>query len=186
MIKIGITGSLASGKSTVAEIISEKKYPIFNADSIVKRLYKKKFFMNRLRKKFKFKSSPDLKKQIKIFIVNNKKNIKKIETFVHPFVRVELKKFLKKNIKKAIFEIPLLLESKLKKYFDIIIFVAANKKIRLKRYILKGGESTLFEILDNHQIEPSKKIKLCDYVINNNKTFSVLKKSVRKLKTKYE
>ena len=105
---------------------------------------------------------------------------------MHPFVRVELKKFLKKNIKKAIFEIPLLLESKLKKYFDIIIFVAANKKIRLKRYILKGGESTLFEILDNHQIEPSKKIKLCDYVINNNKTFSVLKKSVRKLKIKYE
>ena len=51
MIKIGITGSLASGKSTVAEIISEKKYPIFNADSIVKRLYKKKILHEQVKKK---------------------------------------------------------------------------------------------------------------------------------------
>ena len=41
MIKIGITGSLASGKSTVAKLISRNRYPIFSADEVVKALYKK-------------------------------------------------------------------------------------------------------------------------------------------------
>ncbi len=44
MIKIGITGSLASGKSTVAKLISRNKYPVFDADNTVKNLYKKKIF----------------------------------------------------------------------------------------------------------------------------------------------
>ena len=44
MIKIGITGSLASGKSTVARLISRNKYPIFSADNTVKTLYKKMYF----------------------------------------------------------------------------------------------------------------------------------------------
>ena len=43
MIKIGITGSMASGKSTVAKLMSRGKYPIFNADKIVGDIYKKKF-----------------------------------------------------------------------------------------------------------------------------------------------
>ena len=44
MIKIGITGSLASGKTTVARMFSRGKYPLFNADKEVKKIYKKKFF----------------------------------------------------------------------------------------------------------------------------------------------
>ena len=44
MIKLGITGSLASGKTTVARMFSRGKYPLFNADIVVKKIYKKKFF----------------------------------------------------------------------------------------------------------------------------------------------
>ena len=43
MIKIGITGSVASGKSTVAKILSGNKYPIFNADKAVALIYNKSF-----------------------------------------------------------------------------------------------------------------------------------------------
>ena len=51
MIKIGITGSLASGKSTVVKLMSKRKYPIFNADKEVAILYKKKVFINKIKKK---------------------------------------------------------------------------------------------------------------------------------------
>ena len=51
MIKIGITGSLASGKSTVAKLISRNRYPIFSADEVVKALYKKRDFTNKVKKK---------------------------------------------------------------------------------------------------------------------------------------
>ena len=52
MIKIGITGSLASGKTTAAKIISKNKYPIFSADKSVGEIYKNKFFLKKLIKKF--------------------------------------------------------------------------------------------------------------------------------------
>lgn len=184
MIKIGITGALASGKSTVAKLISEKKYPIFSADTVVKKLYTKKLFIKQFKKNFNFKGNVNLKKQIKIFIALSKKNIEKIESFVHPFVRKELKKFSKKRNKKLIYEIPLLFESNLIKYFDIVVFVAARKNVRLSRYVERGGHKSLFRILNNRQIKTSKKAKLSDFVVNNNKSLLMLKKNVRLLKKK--
>ena len=64
-----------------------------------------------------------------------------------------------KKIKIIIFEIPLLIESKLTKYFDVIIFVGAKKNIRLRRYTAKGGDKKIFTILEKRQNKPSKKDK---------------------------
>ena len=47
MNKIGITGLIASGKSSVAKILSKNNYPIFDADLEVKKIYQKKIFKNR-------------------------------------------------------------------------------------------------------------------------------------------
>ncbi len=60
MIKIGITGSLASGKSTVAKLISRGRYPIFNADKTVADLYKKKDFIKKIKKKFNIINSKNI------------------------------------------------------------------------------------------------------------------------------
>ena len=46
MIKIGITGSLASGKTTASQILSHRRGPLFSADKVVKKLYKNKHFKN--------------------------------------------------------------------------------------------------------------------------------------------
>ena len=83
------------------------------------------------------------------------------------------------GIRFSIFEIPLLIESKLVKYFDHIIFVGANKNIRLRRYLRKGGNKKIFTILDNRQVKPSKKIRISDHVIYNNKSLKILKKNVK-------
>ena len=81
-------------------------------------------------------------------------------------------------------EIPLLIESNLTNYFDVVIFVGAKKRIRMKRYISKGGDISFFKILDNRQVKPQKKIKFCDYVINNNKSLAALRKNVKIVKEK--
>ena len=57
MKKIGITGSLASGKTTASKILSLRKGPLFSADDYVKKLYKKKFFKEIISKKFKVKKN---------------------------------------------------------------------------------------------------------------------------------
>ena len=99
MIKIGITGSLASGKSTVAKLMSRKKYAIFSADNTVKNLYKKKIFISKVKKKFNFKNTRNLKNKIKNLIKKDKKTLKKLEMTLHPLVRKEMREFIKKNLR---------------------------------------------------------------------------------------
>ena len=187
MIKIGITGSLASGKSTVAKLMSRNKYPIFSADKTVKALYKKRIFITKAKKKFNFKNTKNLKKKVINLIKKDKKILKELELIIHPLVRKEMRAFMrpKKNIKIKIFEIPLLIESKLTKYFDIIIFVGAKKNIRLKRYVAAGGDKKIFTILEKRQNKPSKKMKISDHVIYNNQSMKNLKKRIKLLMNKY-
>ena len=186
MIKIGITGSLASGKSTVARILSGRKYPLFDADKAVSKIYKQKIFINKALRRFKLKNKKNIKNKLKKIISIDKKNLRQIEQIIHPLVRKEIKKFSYKNKKKFIlvFEIPLLIESKLMKHYDKIIFVNSKKSLRLKRYLKRGNRKTIFNLLDKRQLSPSKKIKFCDYVINNNGSLKNLQKSVKIIKNK--
>ena len=177
---IGITGSIASGKTTVAHLMAGKKYPLFSADKIVGNLYKKRTFIKILVKKFKLKRNEKIKEQIKLILDKNKKNILKLEAIIHPLVRKEMKFFLKKKNKYLFLEIPLLIESKLKKYFDILIFVDAKKKIRLQRYLKKKGNKKTFYLLDKRQLSPVVKKKLCDYTFDNNYSLLVTKKFTKK------
>ena len=180
MIKIGITGSLASGKTTASKILSSKRGPIFSADKAVKELYKNKHFKSLVSKKFKIKNNSQLKKSLKKLILKNKNNINKLERIIHPLVRKEMKNFTLQNKNKKIlfYEIPLLVESKLIKHFDVIIFIKAKKQLRLRRFRSKSEDKKLFNVLNNKQMNDTKKIKYCDYVVVNEKNLNILKKNL--------
>ena len=182
---IGITGSIASGKTTVAQLMAGKKYPLFSADKIVAKLYRKKIFTKILIKKFKLKDTRNVKDQIKL-ILKNSNNLHKLESVIHPFVRKEMLSFLKKKSKMLFLEIPLLIESKLNRYFDKLIFVRANKNLRLKRYLRKKGDKKTFTLLDKRQLSPTLKKNICDYTINNNFSLAILRKNVKNFIKKYE
>ena len=135
MIKIGILGDIGSGKSYAAKHFG---YPVFNADIEVGKLYKKdRKIFNKLKKTLpKYIYSFPLKKsEISNAILANKPNLKKIIAIVHPEIRKRMNIFLKKNVNKKILilDIPLLLENKINKKNDILIFVQSKKKEILKR-----------------------------------------------------
>ena len=186
MIKIGITGSLASGKSTVAKMISSGKYPLYNADRAVQKIYQTNIFQSKVFKKFKLKNKKNIKNKIKKIISSDKKSLKVLEKIIHPLVREQIKKFTKKNNGKKfiIFEIPLLVESKQMKNYDRIIFVNSRKDLRLKRYLKRGNNKKFFNLLNKRQLSPAKKIKFCDYVINNNGSIKLLKKNIKNIMLK--
>ena len=187
MKKIGITGSVASGKSTASNYLSLKRGPLFSADDAVKKLYRNKNFKKLISEKLKIKNV-NIKENIKKKIVLSKKSFKKLEKIIHPLVRKQMKKFISKNSKKKIlfFEIPLLIESNLMSNFDLIIFIKANKRIRLKRYLLKGGNKKIFEIVNNKQLGDKKKIKFCDHIVTNEKNKKLLKKKLSDIIRLYE
>lgn len=186
MIIFGITGSIASGKTTVTNLMAGKKYPIFSADKVVSNLYKKKKFNKILIKKFKLDSKKKIKNQIKKILEKNKNNLSKLEYIVHPFVRKEMTDFIRKKNKMLFLEIPLLIESKLNKYFDKLIFVGANKNLRQKRYIKKKGDKKTFILLDKRQLSSAVKRDACDHTIENNYSLAILRKDVKNLMNIYD
>lgn len=188
MIKIGLTGSIASGKTTASKIISKNRGPLFNADEIVKKFYKSNRFKKKVAKKFKFKLNLKFKELLKSNILNKKSNLKILENLIHPLVRKEMIIFLKrfKNKKILFLEIPLLVENKLNNHFDIIIFIKSSKTLRQKRYLLNGGDKKLFLLLDSKQMKDTKKMKFCDHIVVNNKSLTVLKKKLSNIVKLYE
>ncbi len=188
MIKIGITGSLASGKTSASKFLSSKRGPLFSADRAVKEIYKNSTFKSLISKKFKIKNNNQIKKNLKKIIFNNSAELKKLEKIIHPLVRKKMKKFTAQNKSKKFlfYEIPLLIESKLMKFFDKIIFIKSKKQLRLKRFQSKNGDKKLFNLLNSKQMSDNKKIKFCDHIVVNEKNLNILKKNLSTIMFKYE
>ena len=187
MIKICVLGDIGSGKSYVAEQFG---YPVFNADKEVEKIYKKnkKCFikLNQILPKYIF-SFPIKKKELSKAILNKKKNLKKITKIVHPIVRAKMNQFVKKNKNKkfVVLDVPLLIENKLNKKNDILIFVEAKKKDILKRLKLrKNYNPLLLKRLNTLQLKLEEKRKKCHYVIKNDFKKFTIKKSVKVIKYK--
>ena len=188
MIKIGITGSLASGKTTASKILSFRRGPLFSADKAVRQLYKNEQFKSLVSRRFKIKNNSQIKKSLKKLILKNKANIKKLERIIHPLVRKKMKSFTSQNRNKKLlfYEIPLLVESKLMKYFNVVVFIKAKKKLRLKRFKSKNGDKRLFNLLNNKQMKDAKKIKFCNHVVVNESKLNILKKNLSFIIKNYE
>ena len=186
MVKvIGILGGIGSGKSFVAK---QFRYPVFNADNEVNKLYEKnKSCYKKLRKKLPkyIKSFPINKVELNRAILDNKYNLKKIVSVVHPLVRSKMNNFLRKNNKKklVVLDIPLLIENNLNKKKDILVFVESKKSqiiSRLKKR--KNYNKKIIENLRKLQKKLAYKKKLSTYVIKNDFKILTTKKRVNYIK----
>ena len=173
MIRIGILGDIGSGKSYVA---SKFGYPVFNADYEVAQLYQqnKKIFtkLKKILPKY-FHSFPIKKEEISNVILANKNNLNKIVKIVHEEVRKRMNLFLRKNKNKkiVILDIPLLLENKINKKKDILVFVQSKKSEIIKRLKKrKNFNQKLLKKFRSVQYSTNYKKKKSDYIIKNNFT----------------
>ena len=182
MIKIGILGDIGSGKSYVAKKFG---YPVFNADAEVEKIYKRnnKVFikLKKVLPKFIY-SFPIDKNEISRAITANKINLKKIIKIVHFEVRKKMNKFLEKNKKKKIIilDIPLLLENKINKKGDILVFVQSSQLDIVKR--LKKRTNFNQELLNKFkkiQLPLDYKRKKSQFIIKNNFTNTSIKQSIK-------
>jgi len=184
MIKIGILGEIGSGKSYVARKFG---YPVFNADYEVAKLYQlnKKIF-NKLKKSLPkyIYSFPIEKKEILNAILANKNNLKKIVKIVHIEVRKKMHIFLKKhkNRKIVILDVPLLLENKINKKKDILVFIQSKQSDILKRLKKrKNFNQKLLKKFKNIQYPLKFKRKKSDFIIKNDYTKKSLKDGIKKI-----
>ena len=182
LIKIGIVGDIGSGKSFIAKNFG---YPVFNADKEVGKLYKrnKRIFikLKKVLPKFIY-SFPINKNEIIKAIFANKINLKKITKIIHSEIRKEMNKFLKRHINKkiVILDIPLLLENKINKKGDILVFVKSNKKAILKKLKKRPGFNyKLFIKFKKIQLPLDYKMKKSHFIIKNNFTNKSVKRDIK-------
>ena len=184
MIKIGILGDIGSGKSYIAQKFG---YPVFNADYEVAKLYQldKKFF-NQLKKslpKYIF-SFPIEKKEISNAILANKNNLKKIVKIVHNEVRKKMYIFLEKhkNKKIVILDVPLLLENKINKKKDILVFIQSKQSDIAKRLKKrKNFNQELLKKFKNIQFSVKYKKKKSNFIIKNDFTNKTVDDGVKNI-----
>ena len=184
MIRIGILGDIGSGKSYISKNFG---YPVFNADKEVDKIYRKnkKIFI-RLKKILpKYISTfPVKKKEIINAILSNEINLKKIIKIIHFEIRKEMNIFIKKNKKKkiVILDIPLLLENKINKKKDILIFVQSKKNDILNRLKKRDNfNQKLFTKFKKLQLPLAIKKKKSHFIIKNDFTNKSVKKNVKSI-----
>ena len=182
MIRIGILGNIGSGKSYVANNLG---YPVFDADHEVAKIYKKnkKIFL-KLKKILPkhIKSFPLEKKEITEAILQKKGNLKKIINIVHHEIRKKMNSFLKtnKNKKFVVLDVPLLLENKLNKKGDVLIFVDSKKSDILKKLAKrKNFNKKLFVKFRKIQFSPQYKMKKSHFIIKNDFTKKTININIR-------
>jgi len=184
MIRIAILGDIGSGKSYVAKQFG---YPVFNADVEVAKLYRKsRKCYNRLKKVLPayIVSFPIKKNEISKAIIADKWNLKKIVKIVHPEVRFSMNNFIKKNKSKkfVILDIPLLIENKINKKNDVLIFVDAKKKEIKKRLKKRSNFNVkIARKFKKLQLPIELKKKKSDFIIKNNFKNKSVKKNVKKV-----
>ena len=184
---IGIIGKIGSGKTYISNKISRIN---FNADKEVDKIYKinRKCF-TKLKKKFPNQISkfPTDKKELQKIVNKDKNNLKKISRIVHPIVRTELKKFLKRHSKKRVIvlDIPLLLENNIKIKNIILVYVdAKTNEIISKLKSRKNFNKKTYKIMAKNQLPSAYKKKRCKFVIRNNFKKEFVNKQLYELKVK--
>jgi len=173
---IGITGGFCTGKSEVTHAFKKLGAKIIDLDKLAHTTLRPG--TESFRKIIKeFTEDILINRRIdrpllaqKVFM--NKKRLNKLNSIIHPIVIRQMLGLLKRFSKKykiIVVDVPLLFEVGIKKYFDYIIVVKANKKIQMKRAMKKTGLSKI-DILRriNSQWPIAKKIKHANFVIDNN------------------
>ncbi len=186
MLKVGLTGSIGTGKSTVSKIFKELGAYVIDADQIVHSLLKEESVKEKIREilgnVFDDKGEIDKKKVAEI-IFNNPEKKKQLEALIHPLVFERIQEKIKNIEKKdpdavVVVEVPLMIETGSYKNYDVVIVVYAPEEIQLKRLLNRGMEKEDALKRIKSQMPIDEKVKYADIVIENTGTLEELKKKV--------
>lgn len=190
---LGITGSIGSGKTTAAKIFSKYHYSRIDADEIGHKLLKSdKKIKNRAIKEFGKeildKNGNIDRKKLGEIVFNDRNKLKKLNSIMHPPIISEIKNQIKKIQKKCgadakiIIDAPLLLEIGADKLVDKVVVLKAFHENVISRN--KHFSMEQLEKISMTQMSLAEKLKKADFMIDNTKDMSHLKKQVKEIVNK--
>lgn len=187
---IGVTGGIASGKSTIARIFGSLGAKVIHADRVAHEILRNPDIRKRLVLAFgsgiQNRSGALIRRKLAHVAFANSANVRKLNRITHPAILKEIKRRLKRALsswthRAVVLDVPLLFESGLHRICDYTVFVDASLKTRLDRAQKRGLEAS--ELLRRERFQgelPSKK-KRADFVLDNNHSRMEARKQVRKI-----
>ncbi len=178
MKKVGITGGIGSGKTTVCKIFESMDIPVYYADAEAKKILAsnvsvKKQMKDLLGNAAYHKNGKPDRKFIASKIFSNKELLEKVNSIVHPAVRLDAERWIEKTNKSGehpytLQEAALLVENGSYKHMDALIVVTCPEDIRVSR-VMKRDRLSYEEVKVkiNNQLPEQDKIKVADFVIHN-------------------
>jgi dephospho-CoA kinase len=189
MKKIGLTGSIGMGKTTVAKMFAARGIPVFDADAAVHRLYAAGgAAVGPVGAAFPgtVKDGAVDRAALSAAVVGRPADIKKLETIVHPLVGKLREDFLRDaeagGAEMAVLEIQMLLEGSSAKQLDAIVVVSAPEAMQRARALARPGmtEQKLAGILSNQMPDADKRAR-ADYVIDTGVSLAETEAQVARL-----
>ncbi|WP_419959218.1 dephospho-CoA kinase [Psychrobacillus sp. BM2] len=193
---IGLTGSIASGKSTVANMLKEMGFPIIDADLVARIVVEKgTATLEKIKETFGteviHKDGSLNREVLGEIIFSNPSKRKQLNDIMHPAIRAEMlaqkERLVQQGYPVIIMDIPLLFESRLQSFVDKVLVVTVTEQTQLERLMSRNGftqEEAKLRI--QSQLPLSVKEKGADAVIYNNGTIEETKQQLIKVLTTWE
>ncbi|MBZ9636167.1 dephospho-CoA kinase [Clostridium sp. FP1] len=177
MLKVGITGGIGSGKSTVTNMLKEKLLPIIDADIVAREV----FIINpevisQIKEEFGYEFFDEegklRRKEFGNYIFKNDTLRKKLERIIMPFIINEINRRIKAyeqdNCKVCFLDAPTLIENNLHTSMDVIILVWVSSDVQIQRIMLRD-DLDLYAAMDRirAQMPIDEKRKFADFIIDN-------------------
>ncbi|MGO2117468.1 MAG: dephospho-CoA kinase [Fusobacterium sp.] len=183
---VGLTGGIASGKSTVSNILKELEIKIIDADIIAKKISEKKEIKKEIISKFGediLNSKKEIERgKLREIVFKDKEKLKILNSIYHPRIKDEFKK-IKENHNKddiIIFDVPLLFETDIDKECDEIILVCIDEEIQIERLMKRDCiDSDLAKMIIKNQMSQKEKMKKTDIILYNDGTLDELARKTK-------
>ena len=187
-MKVGLTGGIGAGKSTVADLFSQKGAVVIRSDELARQVIEPQTpgfqqVIDRFGKEFVNSEGYIDRAKLAQTVFQDDAALKDLEKIVHPLVRSKTNQIIDQHTSETIIvnEIPLLLEKKMESLFDFLVIVISSEKNRLERLSQRGLTAEQASARMSKQVSDDERKAAADFLIVNDGNLDQLEADVEKI-----
>ena len=187
-MKVGLTGGIGAGKSTVADLFSQKGAVVIRSDELARQVIEPQTpgfqqVIDRFGKDFVNSEGYIDRAKLAQIVFQDDAALKDLENIIHPLVRSKTNQIMDQHTSETIIvnEIPLLLEKKMESLFDFLVIVISSEKNRLERLSQRGLTAEQASARMSKQVSDDERKAAADFLIVNDGNLDQLEADVEKI-----
>ena len=187
-MKVGLTGGIGAGKSTVADLFAQRGAVVIRADELARQVIEKSTagfdqVVSRFGENILDTNGEIDRAKLAAIVFNDQESLTELENIIHPLVREKSNQIMKEQTPETIIinEIPLLLEKGMQPLFDFLVIVISSEKNRLARLINSGFTKEQVLARMSKQVDDETRKASADFLIVNDGNLDQLEVDVEKI-----